>query len=107
MSVTVPRPGNDAGIRRIERTALLYSIGVRFPFKVRPLRKSFLRALNQYTTGDREPFSLCIMEGYWELVEHRFMPEALLNPRGDVGWTRISPQSWNRAHRRRTHGCVR
>nr|AAK48990.1 USC1-1p [Myxococcus xanthus] len=34
-------PGNDAGIHRIERIALLYRTGARFPFEARPLRKSF------------------------------------------------------------------
>lgn len=71
-------PGNDAGIHRIERIALLYRTGARFPFEARPLRKSFPRALHQYSTGDQGPPSLCIMEGDWELAEHRFTPEALL-----------------------------
>ncbi|MGO4718553.1 ThiF family adenylyltransferase [Stenotrophomonas sp. 2MCAF14_2] len=71
-------PGNDAGIRRIERIALLYRSGARFPFEARPLRKSFPKALHQYSTGDHGPPSLCIIEGDWEMVEHRYTPEALL-----------------------------
>lgn len=71
-------PGNDAGINRIERIALLYRSGARFPFEARPLRKSFPKALHQYSTGDHGPPSLCIIEGDWEIVEHRYTPEALL-----------------------------
>lgn len=85
VSDSAARPGNDADIHRIERMALLYSIGVRLPFKVRPLRKSFLRALNQYATGDQEPFSLCIMEGYWELGTQVHARSASRDPSGLVG----------------------
>lgn len=70
--------GNVAGINRIERIALLYRTGARFPFEARPLRKGFPRALHQYSTGDIGPPSLCIIDGDWELAEHRFTPQALL-----------------------------
>jgi len=71
-------PGNDAGIARIERIALLYRDGARFPFEARPLRMGFPVTLHQNSTGDEGPPSLCIVEGDWELIEHKFTPQALL-----------------------------
>lgn len=72
-------PGNDAGIERIERIALLYRDGARFPFEARPLRVGFPVTLHQNSTGDDGPPSLCIIEGDWELVEHKFTAQMLLN----------------------------